>query len=46
MSDERLSGLAVMKLHRSRSVDYAEIVRKFAAIHPRRLMMANPMVDT
>ena len=38
---ERLSALAIMHIHRDRSVDYSEAVKLFMELHPRKIELKN-----
>ena len=41
MTMERLSALAIMHIHRDRSVDYSEAVKLFMELHPRKIELKN-----
>ena len=45
MSNERLTGLALMKIHFQHEMDFDRIVISFATRQPRRMIMTNPLKD-
>ena len=45
MMTERMSGLALMDIHLKKSVDYDAVVQKFAEQQPRRMLLADPIVE-
>ena len=42
MTTERLSGLALMNIHRNKSVDYGAVVKQFAEQFPRIILIQLP----
>ena len=46
MGASRLSSLALMSVHRSVTVDFEQIVTDFGQLHPRRLLMTDPLFDS
>ena len=40
MSNDRLTGLALMKIHRNMSVNNSDVVNTFAAKQPRRMLLS------
>ena len=45
MGANRLSSLALMSVHCSVTVDFEQIVTDFGQLHPRRLLMTDPLFD-
>ena len=45
MSTDRLSGLALMKIHHQMSVDFDAVVQAFTEQHPRRMMLSDPVFE-
>ena len=45
MTTERLSGLALMNIHHKKPVDYDAVVQKFAEQQPRRMLLADPVLE-
>lgn len=41
MSQTRLTGLALLHIHYNMDIDFNEIIRRFARLHPRRMQLAN-----
>ena len=41
MSQTRLTGLALLLIHYNMDIDFDEIIRRFARLHPRRMQLAN-----
>jgi hypothetical protein len=46
MSTERLTGLALMKIHYQHKMDFERIVTTFATRQPRKMIMTNPLEDS
>ena len=45
MEQERLNGLSLMTIHRDISLDYDEILNRFAREHPRRMELLDVLTD-
>ena len=45
MATERLCGLALMNIHHKKPVDYYAVVQKFAEQQPRRMFLADPILE-
>lgn len=45
MGQERLTGLALMFIHRTMYIDVQKIVAQFARLHPRRITLPNILYD-
>ena len=45
MSQTRLTGLALLHIHYNMDIDFDEIIRRFARLHPRRMELANILSD-
>ena len=45
MSQTRLTGLALLHIHYNMDIDFDEIIRRFARLHPRRMQLANILSD-
>ena len=45
MSQKRLTGLALLHIHYNMDIDFDEIIRRFARLHPRRMQLANILSD-
>ena len=45
MTTERLSGLALMKIHYEKPIDYNAVVQLFAEGYPQRMLLIDPVVD-
>ena len=45
MGSARLSALALMQIHRSSFVNFDKAVCCFAQLHPRRMLLSNPVFD-
>ena len=45
MGTERLTGLALLHIHRDISIEFSDILDEFARRHPRRLQVANILAD-
>lgn len=43
-SQTRLTGLALLHIHYNMDIDFDEIIRRFAWLHPRRMQLANNIV--
>jgi len=41
MSQTRLTGLALLHIHYNMDIDFDEIIRRFARLHPRRMQLAS-----
>ena len=41
MTEQRLSGLALMSIHYDMNIDLDEVIDIFARLHPRRLQLTN-----
>ena len=42
---ERMSGLAIMNIHNETPLDYDAVVKIFAKIYPRRIVLVDPTFD-
>jgi len=40
-----LTGLALLHIHYNMDIDFDEIIRRFARLHPRRMELANILSD-
>lgn len=45
MIEEHLNGLALMMIHRDIEVDKKQVIRTFAAAHPRRMRLESILDD-
>ena len=45
MLQTRLTGLALLHIHYNMDIDFDEIIRRFARLHPRRMQLANILSD-
>ena len=45
MGTDRLTGLALLHMHRDVPLDISEVIDEFARCHPRRLQMSNILTD-
>ena len=45
MSEDRLSGLAMMKIHRNKQLNMDTLVNKFTTQHPRRMLLTYVMTE-
>ena len=45
MSQTRLTGLALLHSHYNMDIDFDEIIRRFARLHPIRMQLANILSD-
>ena len=45
MSESRLKGLALLKIHQAIAVDTNEVVDSFASKHPKRMALADILTD-
>lgn len=45
MSQTTLTGLALLHIHYNMDIDFDEIIRRFARLHPRRMQLANILSD-
>jgi len=46
MTDERLNALVMMHHHRDIELNGEEVVKEYANVHPRRLLLVNPLLDS
>ena len=45
MSQTRFTGLALLHIHYNMDIDFDEMIRRFARLHPRRMQLANILFD-
>lgn len=45
MTEARLNGLALLYIHRDISCNATDVVDVFSKCHPRRILLANPLID-
>ena len=45
MSQTRLTALALLHIHYNMDIDFDEIIRRFARLHPRRVPLAHILSD-
>ncbi|XP_068704634.1 52 kDa repressor of the inhibitor of the protein kinase-like [Montipora foliosa] len=45
MSQTRLTGIALLHIHYNMDINFDEIIRRFARLHPRRMQLANILSD-
>ena len=46
MTEERFTPLALMHIHYNHKIDLNEVIDLYNAMHPRRLLMSNILVDS